>query len=138
MKDFQYYGLFLSQNTRDELLKQLMSESRTADMLYKADKIFLDHCTLMHRSQLQDSPEMLDYLQSRIGDNVAVKIVAIGASPKAMAFKVELHNSTMCANKTPHITIATFDGGKPVDSNKIIYWSELKPVKVIMTTLDKR
>lgn len=35
------------------------------------------------------------------------------------------------SNKTPHITIATFDSGKPVDSNKIETWVELvNPIEI--------
>lgn len=35
-----------------------------------------------------------------------------------MAFKVDIE-PLKCANEIPHITICTFNGGKPVDSNNI-------------------
>ena len=31
----------------------------------------------------------------------------------------------LCANKIPHITICTFNGGKPVDSNNITEWKDI-------------
>lgn len=58
-----------------------------------------------------------------------MRITAIGKSDKAMAFKVEL-NGVSCANANPHITICTFESGKPVDSNKIHDWVEIPGMNV--------
>lgn len=41
------------------------------------------------------------------------------------------------ANEVPHITIATFRGGNPVDSNRIINWRCIEPV-IITAKLEKR
>ena len=119
----------------------LIVVDKTAGLLFKADKIFIDHCTLIHRSQVDNCPVIPKYLQSRIGDDVVLKITSVGFSTKAMAFKVDLYNSalrTMCANKVPHITIATFNGGKPVDSNKIVEWTKLYEPIYITAKIDKR
>lgn len=43
----------------------------------------------------------------------------------------------LCANKIPHITICTFNGGKPVDSNNITEWKDIEPI-IIETKLEKR
>ena len=67
---------------------------------------------------------------------MSVKLGGIGSSDKAMAFKVEGVDN-ICANEVPHITIATFRGGNPVDSNKIINWTCIEPV-VIIAKLEKR
>lgn len=39
-------------------------------------------------------------------------------------------DSVVCANDIPHITIATFSGGNPVDSNEIIDWRSIKPITI--------
>ena len=44
---------------------------------------------------------------------------------------------TVCANKIPHITICTFNGGKPVDSNNITEWKDIEPI-IVETKLEKR
>lgn len=41
----------------------------------------------------------------------SIKIDGIGISDKAMAFRV-VYPSNLCANKIPHITICTSNGGK--------------------------
>lgn len=50
-------------------------------------------------------------------------------------------NTCFCAsvpaNEVPHITIATFRGGNPVDSNRIINWRCIEPV-IITAKLEKR
>lgn len=69
----------------------------------------------------------------------------IGISDKAMAFKVSLQDSEfdmcsltlLCANKIPHITICTFNGGKPVNSNNITKWYDLNEPISIETILKK-
>ena len=66
---------------------------------------------------------------------MSIRLVAVGISDKAMAFKVEGVDN-ICANEVPHITIATFRGGNPVDSNNITNWSDIKPF-VVETKLEK-
>ena len=101
-----------------------------------ADRIFIDHCTLLHKSQLEGNEELQSYLESNLGKSISIKLEAIGISDKAMAFRVgEVDN--ICANEVPHITIATFRGGNPVDSNRIINWTCIEPV-VITAKLEKR
>lgn len=52
-----------------------------------------------------------------------VKFTHIGMSDKAIALKAELE--APCMNEIPHCTIATFNGGKPKDSNAITDWRPL-------------
>lgn len=53
-----------------------------------------------------------------------------------MAFRV-VYPSNLCANKIPHITICTSNGGKPVDSNYITEWKDIEPITVEVK-LEKR
>lgn len=63
----------------------------------------------------------------------------IGVSDKAMAFKVTSPTiSNYCMNEIPHITICTFNGGKPVESNNITKWYPLDTPIKIETKLEKR
>ena len=132
MKNYQYYGLFLDIDTKNMLMDNL-----TDNIDYNvADRIFIDHCTLLHKSQLEGNEKLQSYLESNLGKPISIKLVAVGVSDKAMAFKVEGVDN-ICANEVPHITIATFRGGNPVDSNKIINWTCIEPV-VITAKLEKR
>ena len=122
MKNYQYYGLFLDIDTKNMLMDNL-----TDNIDYNvADRIFIDHCTLLHKSQLEGNEKLQSYLESNLGKPISIKLVAIGVSDKAMAFKVEGVDN-ICANEVPHITIATFRGGNPVDSNRIINWRCIEP-----------
>lgn len=135
MKNFQYFGLFLDEDTRDKLLSFIKTEINSS-IIDDAERVFLDHCTLLHVSQLHGNSELYSYLEEHLGEKVPVKITALGMSEKAFAFKVVLP-MYICANNIPHITIATYYGGKPVDSNHITEWESIKPIEVI-TTLSKR
>lgn len=52
-----------------------------------------------------------------------VNFTHIGISDKAVALKAELE--VPCMNDIPHCTIATFNGGKPKNSNDIDNWIPL-------------
>ena len=136
MNNFHYFGLFLSINTKNVLMDGLTDNIDYNIALGVADRIFIDHCTLLHKSQLEGNEELQSYLESNLGKSISIKLVAVGVSDKAMAFKVE-GVGNICANEVPHITIATFRGGNPVDSNKIINWTCIEPV-VITAKLEKR
>ena len=133
MDDFQYFGLFIDEYTRGILQYRILS-----NLFGEKDKVFLDHCTLLHKSQIHNNPELYSYLNCHLGKHIKIKLVAIGMSNKAMAFKVEFYPTevNMCANKIPYITIATFNGGKPVDSNYIRHWKDIESIEII-TTLNK-
>ena len=131
MKNYQYYGLFLDIDTKSMLMDNL-----TDNIDYNvADRIFIDHCTLLHKSQLEGNEKLQSYLESNLGKPISIKLVAVGVSDKAMAFKVEGVDN-ICANEVPHITIATFRGGNPVDSNRIINWRRIEPI-IVNTRLRK-
>lgn len=122
MDNFHYFGLFLDTNTKNKLMNILTDNIDYNIALNVADKIFIDHCTLLHVSQLHGNSEVFNDLNNRLGENIQIKIEGIGISDKAMAFKVALPRNVYSINKTPHITICTFNSGKPVESNNITKW----------------
>lgn len=134
MEDFQYFGLFLDKDTRDKLISFIRTNINSSIIDY-ADKVFLDHCTLLHISQLSGHTGLYYHLKAMIGREIPIKLVALGMSEKAFAFKVALPEQ-ICVNKIPHIIIATYGGGKPVESNNITDWGPIKPIEII-TTLNK-
>lgn len=136
MKDYQYYGLFLDTDTKNMLMDTLTDNIDYNIALGVADRIFIDHCTLLHKSQLEGNEELQSYLESNLGKSISIKLEVIGISDKAMAFGVGGVDN-ICANEVPHITIATFRGGNPVDSNKITNWRYIESV-VITAKLEKR
>ena len=136
MKDYQYYGLFLDTDTKNMLMDTLTDNIDYNIALGVADRIFIDHCTLLHKSQLEGNEELQSYLESNLGKSISIKLEVIGISDKAMAFGVGGVDN-ICANEVPYITIATFRGGNPVDSNKITNWRYIESV-VIIAKLEKR
>ena len=135
MNNFHYFGLFLGTNTKNVLMDGLTDIIDYNIALGVADRIFIDHCTLLHKSQLEGNEKLQSYLESNLGKPISIKLVAVGVSDKAMAFKVEGVDN-ICANEVPHITIAIFKGGNPVDSNRIINWRCIEPI-IVNTRLRK-
>ena len=136
MNNFHYFGLFLSTDTKNMLIDTLTDNKDYNIALGVADRIFIDHCTLLHKSQLEGNEELQSYLESNLGKCISIKLEAIGISDKAMAFRVG-GVGNICANEVPHITIATFRGGNPVDSNKITNWRYIEPI-IVNVRLEKR
>lgn len=152
MKKWVYYGLFLDTVSRYKL--QLFLESSKWNYLYEElSKVILNHCTLLHKNQYDKNSFTDNLIKTRLDmyleDNntsVRLSVTHIGISDKTMAFKVSLNKKahkdlpsiyTLCANDIPHITIGTFKGGKPVDSNNITEWHELDETIIIETTLKR-
>lgn len=135
MEQFNYYGLFLDQMEKERVLKHIFSnyyeiiKRRNSDFI----TMYLDHCTLLHNSQCNE--KVKSFCDIHKNEKFNITITDIGFSNKAIALKIDL-DSIPCANKTPHITIATFEEGKPVDSNNIKYWTPIEPI-TITTTLKK-
>lgn len=129
MNNFHYFGLFLDTETKNRLMDMLTDNIDYNIALNVADKIFIDHCTLLHVSQLHGNSEIYNYLNNRLEEKIQIVINGIGISDKAMAFRVDKH-SVVCVNDIPHITIATFNGGKPVESNYITYWKAFDPILI--------
>lgn len=151
MEKWQYYGLFLDTVSRYKL--QLFLESSKWDYLYEeASRVILTNCTLLHTAQYDKNSFTDNLIKSRLdlalADNKVkanLNIPQIGISDKAATFKVSLQDSEfdmcsltlLCANKIPHITICTFNDGKPVDSNNITKWYDLNEPIEIETTLKR-
>lgn len=140
MKNFEYYGLFLTEESKTKLKAWLWEN----DYDFNNDIIkgtlpenwYLNHCTLLHRSH--DNPSLEGWLDRAISkypkSTTSFLVDGIGVSEKAMAFRCKID---YCANEIPHITICTFNGGKPVDSNSITEWKDIKPI-IVKAKLEKR
>lgn len=144
MTDFNYYGLFLTEESKTILEDHIRSckYHEILEELYdNADHKYMDHVTLLHHTQ--EGHEMLkEVLDNSIGKHCYATIEAVGFNDKALAFRVRvpsiykcvkdhgLVEIGMCANAVPHITIATYDDGKPVDSNTITEWKYIRPFDV--------
>lgn len=143
MENWQYYGLFIDKKTRNKLIDILVKYHWIGTMNYSS-KIYLDHCTLLHKSQI-DNPiahplmYLLDSLIEKENIKYTILVSAIGISDKAMAFRIKFfkESNIFSCNLTPHITICTFNDGKPVDSNNITKWDVLDEPIVIETTLKR-
>ena len=128
--DFQYIGLFLTDKSK-EILKNYLNNHFPNQI--KDGKMYLDHCTILHRSQINEKKAhrcCVFYMENAEKDSLeqTVRITKIGFSDKAFAFGCT--PNTPCVNKIPHITVCTFGNGKPVDSNSITYWHDINPFSV--------
>lgn len=148
---WQYYGLFLNKEAKVQLFTAILE--KFWDNISNSNKIYLDHCTLLHKSQMSNDDTIflnraikarLDYLLENGIVNANLIVTSVGISEKAMAFKVIILDNSegiyrfeICANDIPHITICTFNGGKPVDSNNITNWHDLDEPMIIEATLKR-
>lgn len=143
MEKWEYYGLFIDKETHDKLIGVLV-DYHWIGTLNGSKREYMDHCTLLHISQSSapsGHPLMcsLNSLLKKGDVKHNITINAIGISEKAMAFRVVLSKKSYVSsfNENPHITICTFNEGKPVESNNITKWYSLdSPIK-IETTLKR-
>lgn len=121
--DFEYIGLRLGVDFFSQLPDEVYLHLPTGA------RIFAEHITCLHCTQMQQEGAanvLINFIEDVVVKRsymVEVKFTHIGISDKAIALKVDL--DVPCMNKKPHCTIATFNGGKPKDSNDIIDWRPL-------------
>ena len=139
MKNFEYYGLFLTEESKAKLKAWLINSNYQSEIL-KSEKEYLDHCTMLHKSQRGEDTylieEDLKFMLTVQVKNMRLEIDGMSPSSKTIAFRCNL-SEELCANKVPHITICTFNGGKPVDSNNITEWKDIKPI-IVEAKLEKK
>ena len=135
MDDCEYYGLSLTQESKDRLAGWLFFNGYPPEsgLMKKRTGWYLDHCTLLHKSRRTGRFLSEDTLSTALimhgGIIESIRIDGIGISDKAMAFRVACP-SNPCADRIPHITVCTFNDGRPVDSNHITKWKDIEPVTV--------
>lgn len=135
MIDYQYYAIFLTEDSKKRLMSAIASMDWGYDYLYEeTSKVYCDHCTIMHKSK--HNIYVQETLERHLNDSIIIEVTHIGSNDNALAVKVAREGSIaqLCTNNTPHITVGTFVGGKPVDSNYIDAWRKLyKPILLVGT-----
>ena len=140
---FVSFGLYLTNNSKKELMNFV--QDNFSKTIAKADKIYLDHITLLHKNDKHSNRfklmmyELLNHIfENFVGVTYEVNIIAFGSNDRTFAFKVELPDGfPRFLYKQYHITICTFNGAKPVESNNIINWHELINPIAVNTVLEK-
>ena len=139
---YNYYAVVLTESSKENLISYIKEGKGMYGDLFSIlyanlEKIYCDHHTLMHHSKHNFYVEKL--LRSSLNEVVTLKVTHIGFSGEAIAAKLERgkYISHICTNEIPHITIGTFSGGKPVDSNNIKEWIELNKPIMLMGIIKK-
>lgn len=123
-KNWVYYGIFLSDNTRRALLDYVKKWFAENDREFPEDwKVYCDHMTLVFNNGTPEDQKFADGVEPFLGKGSNMRIISIGISDRAIAAGVDYVTN----NEHSHITIAvTSDGGKPVESNYIENWIPTK------------
>jgi hypothetical protein len=114
MKKWIYYGVFLDEDSRKEILEKAKELASIPDNW----KEYADHMTIVFNDGKNYDTESLE---KHLGEEVELKITSIGKSSEAIAFGVDYKTN----NKRSHITVACAPGIKPVRSNFITLWKKI-------------
>ena len=110
----EYIGIFLDDESKKKLMQFVPEESF---------KVFCDHITLIHKSQIANNLEAFEIAKSLVGKTMTVEAYCIGKSSKVIAIGVHCDESV---NKQPHVTLCTLNKkGSPVQSNFIQDWKTI-------------
>ena len=116
-----YLGIFIDEKSKQDILN-LLKEN---DVNIPQDwKIINHHMTIAFNDKSEDAQKLFDFYQDDVNSNLSVQVDAIGISDDAIAVRVQFYGPI--ANKIPHITVAIPQNGKPVNSNYIQNWFNVK------------
>lgn len=123
-KDWIYFGIFLDDKSKSRTLEAV---SNNGVSIPNDWKIFNHHMTIAFNNHSEEAEKLYNYYRRYIVDMSPTNLVVdgIGYSEEAIALRVRWN--LPIANKIPHITIATPPNGKPVNSNKITTWVDIRP-----------
>ncbi len=118
MKDWIYYGVFFSQQTKNFLIE------RAKDIVDIPEdwKLYGDHMTIVYNDGVEGKEEKANALDKYLGKYQQLRITSIGISNEAIAFAV---GNYVTQNEHSHITIAVAPCSKPVKSNEIKEWTPI-------------
>lgn len=125
-----YTGIFISSSQLEDL-KKLIPEEFKAKEGYK--EIEYPHVTVFFHTNMP-LPIVQYILNHNELSNFEIVVDGIGYTDKALALRVFkvicTGDSTLVpsTNKQQHITLATINDGKPVDSNTIKDWKVIDPI----------
>lgn len=117
--DVSYSAVVLDPASKSRLLEFV------GDKIPQGWNVYAHHMTI-NMGPLKDKTD--------IGKNVTITVTALGLSDMAMAVKVDGYTTK---NVTPHITVAVNpNGGKPMMSNDITKWQDIKTFNLIGTVTE--
>lgn len=120
MQKWIYFGLFLDDKSKEHL--------RLYFDIPEDWKWYGDHVTLCFNDGSELSKIAAEINKGYVGVECFVKVTGIGISENAVALKVQLPIGVVCTNKVAHITLGAKT--KPVDSNAIEIWHDIKDFPV--------
>lgn len=145
-EDFIYFSLVLTQSSVERLENVILQDKIMQDIIQKKEvtKKYLHHCTVFHKEDKYPMNEQIRELlynsikkafEEEVGKIWKIKVIGWGWNNKALALLVDKNSLELpiCNGHKYHITVCTFDNGKPFESNNIAGWTLFKPIEVDCT-----
>lgn len=123
-----YFGVFIDEKAKR--LNEIAIEKQGMDIPYNW-KMFNHHMTIAFNNKTEDAQNLYDVYKHTFGKTITITVDGIGVSDDAIAVRIRFNDPI--ANKIPHITIATPQTGKPVNSNYITKWYDIEPYDITGT-----
>lgn len=122
--DWKYLGVFLDKDSSD-ILKSLLQNPVLKNGIMDGGewKIYCHHMTLAFNDGSKEVQEVFNYYKKHLGEDRELHVIAIGASDKAIAAKIDYKDKI--TNSIAHVTMVVSSIGRPVDSNQITNWLPL-------------
>lgn len=125
-----YFGVFLDGMAK---AKNIHALEMNGVKVPESWKWFNHHMTIAFNNGSEEAQKLYHYYEYYLdeveGDTeFTITVDGIGVSDEAIAMRVRY--DIPIANKVPHITIATPQKGKPVNSNNITNWVDIEPYSI--------
>ena len=145
-ENFIYFSLVLTQDSV-ERLENVILQNKTIQGIIQRKQVtgkFLHHCTLFYKNSCLYNQSVLtaeeiynkikEEFEREVGKIYKIKIIGWGWNNRALALLVgekSIEQFPRLINYKYHITVCTFNGGRPVESNNISVWDMFEtPIEV--------
>ena len=116
-----YFGVFLDEKSRNKLFQ--LTDKLIGNEIDNTWKKYCHHMTIAFNNGSENVRSLYEMYEPYFGFEMELLATHIGFSDDAIAVSVEFDGITN--NKIPHITLATPQNGKPVNSNYITKWKKM-------------
>ena len=122
----RYYGVFWDDQTKQRM-KSLLVRNKEVDLRIEKSKEYIDHVTLIHQSDYEARPQLLEVVKAYVGEPVSVNVVGVAIRPGSIiAMMVELVDqygnslNQLVLSGYPHISVKMMRKIQPIESITLI------------------
>ena len=127
MRNWIYYGIFLTEDSKKKLLDAVRRWFIENNQRFPEDwRIICEYMTLVYNDGSASRQMLANEYKPFLNQEETLDCISIGVSTRAIAVEIDFPTQ----NRRSHVTVAVAPGARTVESNAIETWFEFKKMSL--------